>query len=76
MRLIITEACAQRNTQENSDAPTWLVLHGGIGAQRRRWGPDMERLLTDLVNRYGWVMWREGRDAHVKHRSMIEGIAA
>lgn len=56
--------------QRNSEAPTWMVLHGGVGAQRRRWGPDMAQLAEDLV-RHGWVMWREGAEAHLKHRAMM-----
>lgn len=55
----------------NSAEPKWIVLHGGAGSQRRRWGPDMARLLADLVERYGWVTWREGTDAHVKHRALM-----
>ena len=52
--------------------PHWFVLHGGKGAQRRRWGPDMQRLASDLLS-YGWVIFREGRDVVAMHRSRIEG---
>lgn len=76
MRLIITDACPQGNAQANSDIPDWIVLHGGSGFHRRRWCRDMERLLTDLVNRYGWVTWREGRDAHVKLGGLVDEVAA
>jgi hypothetical protein len=49
----------------------WMVIHGGVGSQRRRWGFDVARLADDLVEKYGWVMWREGNEAHLKHRSMM-----
>jgi hypothetical protein len=51
--------------------PMWIILHGGVGSQRRRWGADLARLADDLVATYGWVMWREGDEAHLKHRSMM-----
>ena len=51
--------------------PMWMVIHGGVGSQRRRWGFDVARLADDLVEKYGWVMWREGNEAHLKHRSMM-----
>lgn len=64
--------CQSGNTQAVSEAePMWIVLHNASGSQRRRWGPDMAQLCRDLVERYGWLMWREGRDAHVKHRCLM-----
>jgi hypothetical protein len=56
----------------NSEALRWLVLHRPVGdPQRRTWGPDMQRLGDDLV-KHGWVTWREGQEAHFKHRCMME----
>ena len=56
----------------NSEAPRWLVLHRPVGnPQRRTWGPDMQRLADDLI-KHDWVMWREGQEAHFKHRCMME----
>lgn len=60
-----------KSPKGNGGEPMWIVLHNATGAQRRRWGPDMVALVSDLVDRYGWVMWREGADAHVKHRSLM-----
>lgn len=51
--------------------PMWMVLHYAVGWDRRRWGPDLATLADDLVEKYGWVMWREGNEAHLKHRSMM-----
>lgn len=65
----VANQCHANNTQEQT--PMWIVLHGGAGSQRRRWCEDIARLAADLVEKYGWVMWREGSDAHVKHRSMM-----
>lgn len=56
----------------NAGEPMWLVLHRPVGApQRRRWGQDVKHLVDDLVEKYGWVLWHEGREAHVKHRSLM-----
>ena len=56
----------------NSEAePLWMVLHRPVGnPQRRRWGADMKHIADELI-RHGWVMWREGSDAHFKHRCLM-----
>lgn len=48
--------------------PKWLVIHYPVDRpKRQRW---LRQLADDLVA-HGWVIWREGADAHVKHRSLM-----
>ncbi len=55
----------------NSSEPRWMVLHRPVGdPQRRTWGPDVQSI-ADQLKRFGWIEWREGSEAHFKHRCMM-----
>jgi hypothetical protein len=52
----------------------WIVLHRTKDQlpQRRTWGPDMAKLLDDLIA-HDWLHWTEadGAEVHVRHRAFM-----
>ena len=57
-----------QSPKSNGDAePRWMVIHYPIEPKRHRWSAE---LAETLIN-YGWVIWREGADAHRKHRCLM-----
>lgn len=67
---ILLDETPTRNTAEPD--PVWMVLHTPSGAQRRRWGEDMARIVNDLV-KHDWLVWTEsdGAEVHAKHRAFM-----
>lgn len=59
-----------RNTGKGD--PMWMVLHTPGGSQRRRWGDDMARIVSDLV-KHDWLVWPErgGTEIHARHRAFM-----
>jgi hypothetical protein len=71
MHNLVDEAPA-RNTAKRK--PMWIVLHRTKDQlpQRRTWGPDMAKLLDDLIA-HDWLHWTEadGAEVHVRHRAFM-----
>jgi hypothetical protein len=70
MTTILLDEAPARNTADID--PVWMVLHTPAGAQRRRWGEDMARIVSDLV-KHDWLVWTEqaGAEVHAKHRAFM-----
>lgn len=57
--------------QTGHTEPLWIVLHGGAGAQRYRWGEWAKGVADTLVSSGQWIIYRDGNQVELKHRSMV-----
>jgi hypothetical protein len=54
--------------------PQWIVLYGSSDeiSSRRKWGSWAIEICTLLVGTGQWVIYRDGPDVALKHRSRVD----